>query len=70
MAYAKKQVLVTDDRDWLTPQQAATRIGFHPESVRRMLRDGALQGFHIGSRWRIRPAILDELSRQGSVKPV
>ena len=38
----------------LTVEQAAERIQMHPDTVRRLLRDGQLPGRKIGARqWRI-----------------
>ena len=37
----------------LTTQDAAQRLGLHPETVRRFLREGVLHGVKIGRKHRI-----------------
>jgi excisionase family DNA binding protein len=37
----------------LTPDELAEAWNIHPETVRRRLRSGKLQGFRIGEEWRI-----------------
>ncbi len=41
----------------LTVEEVATQLKVHPESVRRWLREGRLDGYRISRRggWRIRP---------------
>ena len=44
----------------LTTEEAASRLSLHPETVRRLLRDGDLRGVRMGSRaWRIEEGELD-----------
>ena len=33
----------------LTTAQAAERLGVHPETLRRMIRDGRLKAIHLGN---------------------
>lgn len=37
----------------LTTEDAAKRLGLHPETVRRFLREGTLRGVKIGRKHRI-----------------
>lgn len=40
-----------DLRGYLTTQEAADRLGFHVDHVRRMLRQGDLEGQKVGYMW-------------------
>lgn len=47
-------------RKLLSVDEAAEYIGFHPEHIRRLARQGKLNGAKIGGRaWRFRPEDLD-----------
>lgn len=39
--------------DYMTVQEAANRLGFHVNHIRRMRRQGDLEGIKIGSIWLI-----------------
>ncbi len=45
---------------WLSPEEAAVQIGMHPETIRRMLRTGAIRAIKLGrgptAKWRIHAA--------------
>ena len=45
-----------DEVRYLSVQTIATRLGIHPETVRRWLRAGALAGYELGDKsgWRVR----------------
>ena len=36
---------------WLTTEEAARILGYHPESIRRLLRKGSLSGIKYGPVW-------------------
>jgi excisionase family DNA binding protein len=44
---------------FLSPRQLAERLGFHVESVRRLLRQGRLPSVRIGRRLRVPADALD-----------
>ncbi|MCL4301674.1 MAG: helix-turn-helix domain-containing protein [Anaerolineae bacterium] len=48
---------MTDNKMWLTPQNAAEELGVHIETIRRLLRIGAIKGIKLGksskAHWRI-----------------
>jgi excisionase family DNA binding protein len=45
--------------EWLTVEEAASRLKMHPVTIRRLLREGALPGRKLGARqWRISAAAL------------
>ncbi len=37
----------------LTVKEAAAELGYHPDHVRRLLREGTIQGRHFGIVWMI-----------------
>jgi len=49
----------------LTIKKVAWSLGVHPESVRRWLRTKRIHGAKLGCGWRISPAELDRISREG-----
>jgi len=54
----------------LTVEQAAERLQMHPDTVRRLLRDGQLPGRKIGARqWRISADALKSYIEGGSQGP-
>lgn len=40
-----------DLADYMTTQEAADRLRFHVDHIRRMLRQGDLQGKKVGNMW-------------------
>ena len=61
---------MTDDQ-WLTPDQVAERLQFHPDTVRRLLREGKIQGYQISKRtgWRIRASEIDRYIMGEEIEP-
>lgn len=57
---------VTDDQ-WLTVDVVAKRLGMHPDTVRRLLREGRLVGHRINRRagWRVRASEVDRFIEEG-----
>jgi excisionase family DNA binding protein len=57
----------------LTVEDVAEQLQVHPETVRRWLREGRLEGYRISRRggWRIRPeaveAMLAEMQPEGKL---
>lgn len=51
----------TNGETWLTVDEVAVRVSLHPDTVRRLLREGRITGHRISRRagWRVRPADLD-----------
>lgn len=56
-----------DQGQWLTVEQVAERLQFHPDTVRRLLREGKIQGYRQTRRggWRIRASEIDRFITQG-----
>jgi len=49
-----------DLRDFVTTEEAARILEFHVEHVRRLLREGDLQGEKIGSAWLVLKKSVEE----------
>lgn len=51
----------------MTVDEVAEQLKVHPESVRRWLRDGRLEGYRISRRggWRIQPNSVREMLETG-----
>jgi excisionase family DNA binding protein len=47
------------------PDEVAGIIRWHPESVRRAIRDGRIQAVKIGRGWRVRAGEIQKLIQQG-----
>lgn len=45
--------LMPDLADYMTVQEAAEKLGFHVDHVRRMRRQGVLEAFKVGATWLI-----------------
>jgi excisionase family DNA binding protein len=54
----------------LTVEEAAERFKFSTATIRRLLRDGDLEGVKLGKRqWRVKKSVLDQFIQRGSQKP-
>ena len=49
-----------DLRDFVTTEEAARMLEFHVEHVRRLLREGDLQGEKIGTAWLVLKKSVEE----------
>jgi excisionase family DNA binding protein len=49
-----------DLTNYMTTQEAADRLRYHVEHVRRMLREGDLQGQKVGYMWFVSKQSLDD----------
>ncbi len=54
----------------LTPADVGLILRIKPETVTKMLRSGELQGLKVGSRWRIKPSVLDIFIEAHAVKGI
>lgn len=61
----KRQVLSASARTLLTVEQVAQCIDWHPESVRRAIRQGRLHAIKLGREWRISPETMENIRLQG-----
>lgn len=48
-----------------SPEEVAAAISFHPESVRRLIRDGKIAAVKVGSLWRVPAAVLQRIAAEG-----
>ena len=53
-----------DLHDYMTTEDAAKALGFHIESVRRMLRDRELDGMKVGYMWFVAKKSVAEYKKQ------
>lgn len=49
--------------------EAGKRLGIHPESVRRLLRQGKLPGIKFGNKWLIKRAALEQFANHYDPRP-
>ena len=49
-----------DLTEYIETSQAAEKLNYHVEHVRRMMREGSLQGIKIGRTWLVQKKSLDE----------
>ena len=45
----------------LTVQQAAVELGYHPDHLRRLLRQGTVQGEQFSQVWMVDPAEVERI---------
>ncbi len=53
-----------DLRDFVTTEEAARILQFHVEHVRRLLREGDLQGEKIGTAWLVLKKSVEDYQEQ------
>ncbi|WP_374709331.1 helix-turn-helix domain-containing protein [Desmospora profundinema] len=49
----------------LTPEEAAERLAVSPNTIRKWLRSGKLQGYKLPNVWRIRESDLNQFIEKG-----
>jgi excisionase family DNA binding protein len=53
-----------NDEDWITTQQAAELSGYHPEHLRRLIKQGDIEARKVSIVWIIhRPSLLAYLDQ-------
>lgn len=55
-----------DLSDYLTTEEAAGRLGFHVDHIRRMLRQGDLTGKKVGQMWFVAKASIEKYQKATS----
>ena len=53
-----------DLNDYVTAKKAAEILGFHPETVRRLVRDGVLVGQKWGKEWLVLKKSVEDYVKQ------
>jgi len=56
------------DTSDLSPEDVASEIGMHPETIRRLLLAGEMPGYKAGRHWRMTRGALDAWKAAGGVK--
>ncbi len=49
---------------WMTTEEVAEELGYHPESIRTLMRTGRLVGRHYGRVWLVDPDSVAEFKRR------
>ncbi len=67
----KARLYIKPEPEYLTPDQAASKLQMHPKTVRRLLNEGKIPGQRVGNRqWRISAAALQRyIEGDGKPKP-
>jgi len=69
MSYTIAQRTMPDLSEYMTTQEAADMMGFHLESVRRMLREKELDGLKWGREWLVlRKSVMKYLERTAGME--
>lgn len=55
--------------DYLTVRDAARRLNIHPESVRRLIRQGKLPARKFANTWLIERAVLEQFAGHYDPRP-
>lgn len=55
--------------DYLTVHDAAERLNIHPESVRRLIRQGKLPARKFANTWLIESAVLEQFAGHYDPRP-
>jgi excisionase family DNA binding protein len=53
-----------DLNDFISTEEAAEKLAYHVEHVRRMMREGSIQGLKIGRTWLVRREALDSYMKR------
>jgi excisionase family DNA binding protein len=56
--------MATDDllESYADVNQVSKRLGIHPESVRRLIRDGKLPAIKFGNKWLVEKSLLEQFA--------
>ncbi len=56
------------EKEFMTTNEAAELLGFHPSSIHKMIKSGKLQGERFGRDWMVyRQSVEDYLKRFGEL---
>jgi excisionase family DNA binding protein len=64
MPYTRLAKVIIDLSNYVTTQEAAKRLGFHVNHIRRMIREGDLAGKKLGNMWFITNESLDRYAQE------
>ncbi len=60
-----KEIRKTDGTAYFTPSQLAARWGFHPESIRRLIRQGQIEAVVLHRRLLVPVAAVERIESEG-----
>jgi len=61
--------MIKNKGNYLTSSEAAKALGFSPDHVRKLIRQGKIKAERIGRNWIIEKKSLDKIHRQRFIKP-
>ena len=54
--------------DWITTTEASKLSGYHPDHIRRLIREGRINAQKFGFVWQVsKSSVLEYLSYQGNI---
>jgi excisionase family DNA binding protein len=58
------KIMSSDDllENYADVNQVSKRLGIHPESVRRLIRDGKLPAIKFGNKWLVEKSLLEQFA--------
>lgn len=69
LTYYKQKPIMPDLDQFMTVSSAAKSLKFHPETVRRLVRDGILTGQKWGKEWLVlKSSVEDYIKKTGDNK--
>jgi len=60
--------MTSNDSEWLTVNEAAEISGYHPEYIRRLIRDGKIEGRKFAIVWQVRRDSLNAYIKNAQTK--
>jgi len=61
--------MASDDEEIFTIKELSEHLRVHPTTIYRLLREGRLPGFRVGSNWRFNRAAIEEWEKIQSMEP-
>ena len=56
--------VIPDLNEFISTEEAAEKLNYHVEHVRRMMREGSIEGVKIGRTWLVRRTALDRFMKR------
>jgi excisionase family DNA binding protein len=64
-----REIMAQRFEDYVDVKEASKRLNIHPESVRRLIRQGKLPGIKFANAWLIDAAILEQFAQRYDPRP-
>jgi excisionase family DNA binding protein len=61
--------MATEDEEIFTIKELSEHLRVHPTTIYRLLRQGRLPGFRVGSNWRFNRATIEEWEKLQALEP-